>query len=200
MCQRLVFICFMLLACSNALIVQADTSTVKSLDTILSEFDPPGFADDVQGIKRTIDLNIGFEINSATLTKTGKAQVAVLGEAMLEPRLKYYIFFLIGHTDASGESEHNYELSNLRAKAVKNYLVEHVGVPRSQLLTLGAGESELIEGLPANSPKHRRVQIVAEDFSSWYEQFLSLGGTQEDIEDMPQDPKAKSKGPVQINW
>ena len=47
---------------------------------------------------------------------------------------------ITGHTDAAGNEARNRELSLARANAVADYLVSR-GVPRSQLITVGAGSS-----------------------------------------------------------
>jgi len=48
-----------------------------------------------------------------------------------------------GHTDTRGSAEHNQELSQNRAEAVVNYLVEH-GIARSRLEFAGYGETKTI--------------------------------------------------------
>ena len=47
---------------------------------------------------------------------------------------------ITGHTDGAGNEARNRELSLARANAVADYLVSR-GVPRSQLITTGAGSS-----------------------------------------------------------
>ncbi len=61
---------------------------------------------------------------------------------------------ITGHTDSAGEEMRNRELSFARANAVADYLVSR-GVPRSQLVTAGAGSSRPIAN---NATAWGRVQ------------------------------------------
>jgi outer membrane protein OmpA-like peptidoglycan-associated protein len=66
-----------------------------------------------------------------------------------------------GHTDATGGTEHNLELSRRRAAAVKHYLVTK-GIDASRLETVGFGESRPVA--PNNTAlglaQNRRVELV----------------------------------------
>ena len=66
-----------------------------------------------------------------------------------------------GHTDASGSTGHNLELSERRAAATRDYLVAH-GVAASRLTSVGKGESEPVAGndSDADRQKNRRVELV----------------------------------------
>lgn len=66
-----------------------------------------------------------------------------------------------GHTDTSGSPAYNQRLSERRADAVRADLVRQ-GIPASQIVTIGRGESELrvrtADGV--REPQNRRVEIV----------------------------------------
>jgi outer membrane protein OmpA-like peptidoglycan-associated protein len=66
-----------------------------------------------------------------------------------------------GHTDTSGSPQYNQRLSERRADAVRADLVRQ-GIPASQIVTIGRGESELrvrtADGV--REPQNRRVEIV----------------------------------------
>jgi OOP family OmpA-OmpF porin len=59
-----------------------------------------------------------------------------------------------GHTDSTGNREHNMELSQRRADAVKRYLVEH-GIDAARIETRGAGPDEPLD---SNATKSGRAQ------------------------------------------
>lgn len=67
-----------------------------------------------------------------------------------------------GHTDNTGNPESNAQLSNRRAAAVKQELVNTFGIPAARLETVGKGQSEpvspndTVEGRQNN----RRVVLV----------------------------------------
>ncbi len=64
-----------------------------------------------------------------------------------------------GHTDSDGDDAHNQQLSENRAKAVMNYLVEN-GVAASKLKAVGYGESQpvMVNDTAENKAKNRRIE------------------------------------------
>jgi OOP family OmpA-OmpF porin len=127
---------------------------------------PAGVAVDAYGCTRqgSITLEgVGFELNSAQLTSSSRAVLdGIAADLKKYPRLKIE---LQGHTDSTGADRYNLELSQKRADAVRQYLVEQ-GVTATQLVAKGYGESQPIadnttaEGRAAN---RRVVMSVLEN-------------------------------------
>ena len=65
---------------------------------------------------------------------------------------------IIGHADATGPAEYNQYLSELRAKAVKQELI-NLGVEEKQLIIEAKGENALLANATANK-EHRRVELA----------------------------------------
>lgn len=67
-----------------------------------------------------------------------------------------------GHTDSDGEEAYNQQLSERRAAAVKQYLVDTAGIAGSRLETVGFGESKPVaeNDTPEGKQKNRRVELV----------------------------------------
>ena len=95
--------------------------------------------------KPSIDLEITFEYNSATIGSNAMPQVTALGEALTSADLKGRTFILAGHTDAKGGDTYNQSLSERRADAVKRFLAEKYGIEASNLVTVGYGKSSAEE-------------------------------------------------------
>jgi outer membrane protein OmpA-like peptidoglycan-associated protein len=68
-----------------------------------------------------------------------------------------------GHTDAQGEADHNQRLSEARAAAVRDGLVER-GVAAARLRTVGFGESRPVgdNATEVGRAQNRRVELVRE--------------------------------------
>jgi len=107
-----------------------------------------------------IDLEINFEYNSATIAARARPSVEALGRALTNPDLKGSTFLLAGHTDAAGSDAYNQTLSERRAEAVKQYLVEKFGIAANDLVTVGYGESRLKRPDAPLDAANRRVQVV----------------------------------------
>ncbi len=67
-----------------------------------------------------------------------------------------------GHTDSVGTDAYNQKLSERRANAVKNYLIDKVGIEASRLKSVGYGESRpaFPNDTAENRAKNRRVEFT----------------------------------------
>lgn len=110
--------------------------------------------------KPSIDLEITFDYNSATLSEKSLPAVAALGKALTNPELKGTTFVLAGHTDAKGGDAYNQDLSERRADALKKYLIEKYGLAAADLVTVGYGETKLKNPANPAADENRRVQVV----------------------------------------
>ncbi|PCC67125.1 OmpA domain protein [Nannocystis exedens] len=65
-----------------------------------------------------------------------------------------------GHTDSDGDREHNMDLSQRRAEAVRNYLVEH-GIDAQRLVPQGFGPDQPIDtnATAKGKAKNRRIEF-----------------------------------------
>ncbi len=96
-----------------------------------------------------------FNLNSARLLDRTKSSMQILAETIAAAP-KTQVFTIVGHADdETGTPEYNQKLSEKRAKAVYDYLVEQ-GVNKDQLTWKGVGSSQNI--FPINSTN--RVVIV----------------------------------------
>jgi outer membrane protein OmpA-like peptidoglycan-associated protein len=110
--------------------------------------------------KPSIDLEINFEYNSATIGSKALPQVTALGDALTTADLKGRTFIVAGHTDAKGSDTYNQSLSERRADAVKRFLLEKYGIDASNLVTVGYGKTQLKNPSNPLLAENRRVQVV----------------------------------------
>jgi OOP family OmpA-OmpF porin len=83
--------------------------------------------------------DVNFEFNKATLTPRAEKILDETANLLLrQPNARYQVN---GYTDNTGSVAYNQGLSERRAKAVRDYQVSR-GVPASQLITRGLGESD----------------------------------------------------------
>jgi outer membrane protein OmpA-like peptidoglycan-associated protein len=110
--------------------------------------------------KPSIDLEINFEYNSATIGPKGSPQVTTLGKALSSEDLKGSTFIVAGYTDAKGGDTYNQGLSERRADAVKQFLAEKYGIDAANLVTVGYGKSHLKNSSDPFAADNRRVQVI----------------------------------------
>jgi outer membrane protein OmpA-like peptidoglycan-associated protein len=118
-------------------------------------------ASDAASIQRTQDVltatfksEVLFDYNSATLKPGAYPEIdRVAGVLNNYPQTNIRVE---GHTDASGSEAYNQQLSERRAEAVRNAMIQR-GVDPRRITAVGYGESQPISSIDA---MNRRVNIV----------------------------------------
>ena len=106
-----------------------------------------------------VTRGILFDVNKATIKPESMGVINEIVKMMkAHEDLKLRIE---GHTDSDGEKSFNQELSEKRAAAVKDVLVES-GIASSRLKTKGYGESKPVNdnSTPEGKANNRRVEFV----------------------------------------
>lgn len=141
-----------------------DVVVVPYNDSVIydCEFRESTIAEDFRGEirtqKRMILKNLYFEIDEATILRESYFELdQLVYELRKKPRLKIAIY---GHTDNSGSDAYNDTLSEKRAIAVRNYLLEK-GISRFRISTKGFGKTQPISEniTEEGKQKNRRVEI-----------------------------------------
>jgi len=105
------------------------------------------------------DSGILFDTDKADLKTEAQSNLTNLAVSL--QKNPYTNVLVVGHTDNSGEEEHNIDLSIKRAEAVKAFIAA-ASIDQSRLTTQGKGDKEpiadnkTVEGRAQN----RRVEIV----------------------------------------
>ncbi len=111
-----------------------------------------------EGLRVTLSSRVLFDVNKYDLkasSEEGLNQVQNLLKAYPTNALR-----ISGHTDSTGSSSYNQELSERRAQAVANFLVQR-GVDRSRLRVVGYGKSRPVSTnvTEEGRQQNRRVEI-----------------------------------------
>lgn len=105
-------------------------------------------------------LLITFATNTAELSTDARRQLDVMARAMQTDTLAGFSFSVEGHADARGEAEANQRLSEQRARAVVDYLVNKHGIVAERLSVVGRGSAEPLNKARTDAPENRRVTFV----------------------------------------
>lgn len=106
-----------------------------------------------------VNIQISFDFASAALREDQKPKLSSLCQAM--QNVDVNVFQIIGHTDSAGSAEYNQNLSLLRAKEVKRFLVGDCGIAEQRLEVLGVGEAEPLNKDNPRADENRRVEFQA---------------------------------------
>jgi OOP family OmpA-OmpF porin len=87
-----------------------------------------------------------FGFDKAIVRTEGKTALDTLSREL--QGTQYDVITVEGHTDRLGSDAYNQKLSEMRAKAVKDYLTDADGVPAARITAVGKGES-----MPVTKPE-----------------------------------------------
>jgi len=99
--------------------------------------------------------NIYFELDSYELTQNSLSELEIVAAFLVENRVQIQIE---GHTDQTGDPAYNQGLSEQRAKAVYDFLIEF-GISSDRLNFIGLGATQPVEMDPTMSDKNRRIEF-----------------------------------------
>ena len=99
-----------------------------------------------------------FKLGSAELPDTLKKQLEVFAEVLKPNRGTGKVVRIEGHADASGVAAANLSLSQKRADAVRDYLVE-LGAEAAMIAPVGVGANAPKNSKDPFAPENRRVEI-----------------------------------------
>lgn len=129
-------------------IVKTDTITVTKVDTV--------YVQQIEDIETNFNA-AQFEVDKADLNDQAKFALHDLAKVMEKnPNLKVRIQ---GHTSADGDEAHNQQLSEARAKAAYDFLINE-GIAADRLSYEGKGSSMPIDA--ENPVANRRTEFIVE--------------------------------------
>ncbi|WP_106791100.1 OmpA family protein [Aquimarina sp. Aq78] len=120
----------------------------------------PDYTKEAEEVLASGEWNINFDTGSANISGSSASTLETIYNLLIQAedtKLR-----LEGHTDDTGSSEANYDLSQRRAQSVVNFL-RSKGIPQSRFQSvIGKGEDEPIETNTTGSgrAKNRRVVIT----------------------------------------
>lgn len=109
----------------------------------------------------TLSGSVLFASNQATLLPEAQSRLAQVADVLLTTRERNLV--IEGHTDSRGTDSYNLDLSQRRADAVRNYLVQrNYEADRIQAHGLGKGHPIADNASAEGRANNRRVEIIIE--------------------------------------
>jgi outer membrane protein OmpA-like peptidoglycan-associated protein len=118
-----------------------------------------GVVANLDNYKQLSDVSVTFAFDKAVLTAADKKQLDDMAPGLASAR--GYILEVTGGTDAVGDANYNYQLSQRRADAVVNYLSTKYNIPPHKFYLIGIGKDQQVasDSTAAGRAKNRRVDI-----------------------------------------
>jgi OOP family OmpA-OmpF porin len=102
---------------------------------------PKGMSVDAKGCELTLTLHINFDFDSAAIKPEFKKQLDKAA-AFVRANSNVPYILIAGHTDSKGSEAYNQRLSERRAAAVRQALIDDYGLDSSKLVARGYGETQ----------------------------------------------------------
>jgi OOP family OmpA-OmpF porin len=111
--------------------------------------------------RTSVGLPIEFAYNSTEILSKSKPYLMEVGKMLNMEDFAAKRLIIEGHTDAKGSDQYNQLLSEHRARAVRDFLVQNYGVSPDRLMASGLGESKPLSGRDPYDEVNRRVQFYS---------------------------------------
>lgn len=110
--------------------------------------------------KYCVTLHVEFDIDRAAIRPEYRDEIAKVGDFM--KRYPTTTAVIEGHSDNVGDPDYNMGLSQRRAEAVVNYLVDNFGIDRSRLTAKGYGMTRPVadNSTDEGRQKNRRIEAI----------------------------------------
>ncbi len=151
---------------SSPLVGQLPGETTAPVSSIIAPPAVPPPTKDLEvkqvenGLKVSFSSRLMFQSGQAVLEPTsGKVLDQLIHLLSAYPTSRVLIE---GHTDSTGDKHFNLRLSELRAKAVRDYLIKHGGYEASRFQITGYGDTKPIadNGTKVGRSLNRRVEVT----------------------------------------
>ena len=102
-------------------------------------------------------MMVNFEFDSDVILSESKPLLDAVAEMMRLQKVAGRGIVIEGHTDAIGTHAYNKNLSERRASAIRNYLINTAGVSPKRLVLVGKGEVDLHDKQNPQASVNRRA-------------------------------------------
>jgi len=108
----------------------------------------------------TFNVAIQFDVDTPIILPDSYETVGRIADALVNAPLLPYSFLIVGHSDSNGKREANVILSQRRADAIRDALVNTFKISAKRLASLGVGEEQFIDRAHPTSPVNLQIQII----------------------------------------
>jgi OmpA-OmpF porin, OOP family len=119
----------------------------------------PAIAPDLNKLP-TFNVDITFDVDTPIVQPESYQTVGRIADAMVYSSLLPYTFLIVGHIEASGRRESNAILSQRRADAIREILVNTFKISAKRIQSVGLGEEQLLDSARPNAPVNNQIQIM----------------------------------------
>lgn len=106
------------------------------------------------------NLDISFDVDTPIVQPDSYQTVGRVADALVHSSLLPYTFLVVGHVEANGKREANAILSQRRADAIREILVNTFKISAKRIQSVGLGEEQLLDFARPTAPANNQIQIM----------------------------------------
>jgi outer membrane protein OmpA-like peptidoglycan-associated protein len=106
------------------------------------------------------NVDIAFDVDTPIVQPESYQTVGRIADALVHASLLPYTFLVVGHIEANGKREANAILSQRRADAIREILVNTFKISAKRIQSVGLGEEQLLDSARPTAPANNQIQIM----------------------------------------
>ncbi len=110
---------------------------------------PPGFNVDIQ-----------FDTDTPIVRPQSYETIGRIADALVHAKMLPYSFLIVGHIEANGKRESNAILSQRRADAIRDILVNTFKISAKRIQAIGLGEEQLLDPPHPTASVNQQMQVL----------------------------------------
>jgi outer membrane protein OmpA-like peptidoglycan-associated protein len=108
----------------------------------------------------SFNIDIQFDTDTPIVRPESYQKLGQVADTLVNSALLPYTFLVVGHTESTGRRENNALLSQRRADAVRDILINTFKISSKRLQSVGLGEEQLLDPAHPNAPVNNQTQIM----------------------------------------
>ena len=106
------------------------------------------------------NIDIAFDVDTPIVQPESYQTVGRIADALVYSSLLPYNVLIVGHIEANGKREANAILSQRRADAIREILVNTFKISAKRIQSVGLGEEQLLDFARPTAPVNNQIQIM----------------------------------------
>ncbi len=108
----------------------------------------------------SFNIDVQFDTDTPIVKPESYQTLGKLADTLVNSALLNYTFLIVGHVESGARRDHNVFLSQRRADAIRDILVNTFKISTKRLQTVGLGEEQLLDASRPNGPVNAQTQIM----------------------------------------
>jgi outer membrane protein OmpA-like peptidoglycan-associated protein len=108
----------------------------------------------------SVNVDVQFDADTPIVRPESYQKLGQLADTLVNSVLLNYTFLIVGHIESTGRRDNNVLLSQRRADAIRDILINAFKISSKRLQSVGLGEEQLLDPARPNAPVNNQTQIM----------------------------------------